>query len=67
MRLGGDGADSVRVPDDQVGVGAHGNPAFTGVQVQDLGGVGARHGNKHVLVHLAGGLSEPEEMLTVKC
>lgn len=53
MCLGRDGADGVCVPDDQVGVGAHGDPALTRVQVQDLGCVGAGDGNKHVLVHLA--------------
>jgi len=56
VRLGRDGVHHVRVPDDQVGVGAHGDPALAGVEVQDLGGVGAGHRHKHVLVHFARGL-----------
>lgn len=56
MRLGGDGADGVGVPDDQVGIGAHCDPTLTRVQVQDLGCVGAGDGHKHVLVHLPCGL-----------
>lgn len=49
--LGSDGADRVCVPDDQVGIRAHGNPALTRVQVQDFGCVGAGYSHKHVLVH----------------
>ena len=56
--LGRHGAHRVRVPDDQVCVGAHGDPALARVQVQDLGCVGAGHRHKHVLVHLARGLTQ---------
>lgn len=53
MCLGSDGADGVCVPDDQVGVRAHGDPPLARVQVQDLCCVGAGHCHKHVLIHLA--------------
>ena len=56
MCLGSDGADGVRVPDDQVGVRAHSDPALPGVQVEDLSCVGAGHCHEHVLVHLTGSL-----------
>lgn len=52
MCLGSDGADGVCVPDDQVGIRAHGDPTLTRVQVQDLSCVGAGDCHKHVLIHL---------------
>lgn len=61
MRLGSDGADGVRVPDDQVSIRANGDPTLTGVQVQDLGRVGAGDGHKHVLIHLACSLGGTQE------
>lgn len=50
--LGSDGADGVRVPDDQIGIGPYGDPTLTRIQVQDFGSVGAGDGHEHVLVHL---------------
>lgn len=55
--LGGEDLRDVRVPQHQVGVRAHGNATLAGVQVEDLGGVGAGHAHKLVLVHLAGHLT----------
>lgn len=66
MCLRSDGADGVRVPDDEVGVGAHGDPTLTGVQVQDLGRVGAGDRHEHVLVHLACSL-EGKKMRLIAC
>lgn len=60
VSLGSDGADGVRVPDDQVGIWADGNPTLTRVQVQDLSCVGAGDCHKHVLVHLACSLGGEE-------
>lgn len=51
--LGGDDLGAVRVPQHQVGIWTHSNATFAGVKVEDLGGVGAGHGHKLVLVHLA--------------
>lgn len=53
MSLGRDCLDAVRVPDDQVGVGAHGDAPLPRVQVEDFGGVCAGHSHKLVLIHLA--------------
>lgn len=56
MALGCDGLHFVRVPDDHVGVRAHSNPPFSGVQVKDLGRIGAGDSDKLVLIHFAGSL-----------
>lgn len=40
------------VPDHDISVGAGDDPALAGVQVVDLGGVGAGHSHKAVLIHL---------------
>lgn len=53
VSLGRDCLDAVRIPDDQVGIGAHGNAALARVQVEDFGGVCAGHSHELVLVHLA--------------
>lgn len=53
MSLGRDCLDAVGVPDDQVGVGAHGDASLPRVQVEDFGSVRAGHSHKLVLIHLA--------------
>ena len=53
MVLGGDDLGDVGVPEHQVSVGAHRHAALPGVQVEELGRVGAGHRHKVVLVHLA--------------
>lgn len=66
--LGSDGADGVRVPDDQVGIGTDSNPTLTRVQVEDLSCVGASDCHKHVLVHLAcslGGKQAKQRMVSL--
>lgn len=61
MCLGSDGADGVCVPDDKVGIRAHGNPTLTRVQVQDLGCIGAGDCHEHVLIHLSCSLGGKQE------
>jgi hypothetical protein len=51
MCLGGDGALGARIPDDDVGVGADGDDALSRIEVEDLGGVGARDGDETRRVH----------------
>lgn len=47
---------ALRVPDHQVSIGPRDDPALAGVQVIDLGSVGAGHSYKLVLVHFASNL-----------
>lgn len=53
-----DGLHAVRVPDDHVGVGAHGNPAFAWIKVEDFRSIGRSDSNKLVFVHLPHGLTD---------
>lgn len=52
VRLSSDGADGICVPDDQISIGADGDPTLARIQVQDFGSVGAGDGHEHVFVHL---------------
>lgn len=51
VALGRDDFGGVWVPQQQIGVRAHGDAPFARVQVENLGGVGAGHRNKLVFVH----------------
>lgn len=53
MSLGRDCLDTVRIPDNQISVGAHCDTALPWVQVEDFSCVCAGHSNKLVLIHLA--------------
>lgn len=53
MALGRDNLRDVWVPEDQISIRTHSDATLTGVQVENLGGVGAGHSNKLVFVHFA--------------
>lgn len=64
VSLGRDCLDAVRIPDDQVGVGAHGDAPLPRVQVEDFGCICAGHSHKLVLIHLASHLRGHHRALT---
>lgn len=58
LSFGGDGLHPVGVPDDNVGIGAHCNPALAWIKVEDFSSVGRSDCHKLVFVHLPHGLKE---------
>lgn len=58
LEFGTDGLHAVRVPDDNVSIRSHRNPAFTWVQVEDFCSVGWCDCHKLVFIHLPHGLGE---------
>lgn len=64
MRFSSDGPNGVCVPDNQIAVGAHGYSTLAWIQVQDLGGIGACHSDKHVLIHFTSDLSKGITIIT---
>lgn len=58
LSSGSDGLHAVGVPDDHIGIGAHGNPAFAWIKVEDFRCIGRSDSNKLVFVHLPHGLTD---------
>lgn len=58
LKFGTDGFNAVRVPDDNISVRAHCNPAFAWVQVEDFGSVCRCDCHKLVFIHLPHGLED---------
>ena len=67
VALGRDDFGDVRVPQHQVCVGAHCNAPLAGVQIKDLGSVGAGDGYKLVLIHLPSYLEENDSRESSVC